>query len=216
MLKLYEYFGVQEAEDKAINIESLITLQLQGGDLRGFLNQWDMILANFYPPPEATLLETLFRTQLRKVAGLNEDLAFYERLPAQHPQRCYEFLLDAARRYVNRKRGGNNKTLLMQQLRGQEVAVQAAAVKARAKGVCYFYPKGQCTAGDACRWSHDLAAAQALPAKASPKVKAAEPKAATEKYGVPPLVPPPAKAEPKDGGNTSVSWKAKFADNAKA
>ncbi len=33
---------------------------------------------------------------------------------------------------------------------------------------------------------------------------------------MPPLVPPPVKAEPKEGGNTSVSWKAKFVDSAKA
>ncbi len=36
LFKLYEYFGIHETEDRIINLESLVALQLQGDDLRGF------------------------------------------------------------------------------------------------------------------------------------------------------------------------------------
>ncbi len=39
LFKLNEYFGIQEAEDRALSIESLVTSQLQGNDLRGSINQ---------------------------------------------------------------------------------------------------------------------------------------------------------------------------------
>ncbi len=111
MYKLYEYFGIHEAEDRALNIEALLTLQLQGNDLRGFHNQWDTILATYYPVLEPTLLETLLRAQLRKVTGMNEDMAHYDRLPADDENKSYQFLIDAARRYVNRKRGESNTAI---------------------------------------------------------------------------------------------------------
>ncbi len=58
-------------------MESLLSIRLRRDDLGSCLSRWDAILANL----DATLLETMLRAQLRKVAGMKEDLADYEQCP---------------------------------------------------------------------------------------------------------------------------------------
>ncbi len=104
------------------------------------------------------------RTQLRKVAGMREDLACYERAKAGEPGRSYQFLLDCARKYVNRQRGEYNRQMLMQHLRGPDIAVPAAPDESQYKTTVCFYPKGMCQRGDQCPWSHaEVAGGKPLP-----------------------------------------------------
>ncbi len=139
---------------------------------------------------------------------MNEDMAHYDRLPADDKKTSYQFLIDAARRYVNRKRGESNKHKLMQSLRGQELAVQAAVVKPKAKGICFAYQRGQCQAGDECKWSHEPAVGKPLPLPGA-MGGAAKPMA---KGMTAAPVPPPAKAEWKTGSKGVPMAKPKGAD----
>ncbi len=112
-------------------MESLLSLRLQGDDLRSFLSEGGCNCGQCSPQLDAIFLETMLRTQLRKVRGMKEDLAYYERCPAGHKDRSYAFLHAAALRYINQRRGEYNRQQVMQNLRGDGEPIQTvAAVKA--------------------------------------------------------------------------------------
>ena len=76
-------------------------------------------------------------------------MAYYNRLEKGHTDRCYTFLLNCVRRYLERQRQDKAKA---ERSRGTgRTALAAAGEK---KGACYAFKRGQCTKGNDCPYKH--------------------------------------------------------------
>ena len=92
------------------------------------------------------------------------DFRLYDRAKEGTPERTVQFLYDAAREHLTRKKLADTKDALLKP-HATKVAVApkgkgkgkdkgADGQAPRAKQVCWAFQKGECTRGDACRFEH--------------------------------------------------------------
>jgi hypothetical protein len=60
-------------------------------------------------PPDDETLEAIFREQVKIYDQLKYDLEIYYRTPAGDPNHSYEYLLNAAKHWLQRQREDKNK-----------------------------------------------------------------------------------------------------------
>jgi hypothetical protein len=86
------HFSMAESDRSIYETEHSFAVNLRSDDLRGFVSMWDSMLVNLSSAgkPADNMLETLFFRQLRKPKRMEVDVAYYDRLPLEHPDRCYE------------------------------------------------------------------------------------------------------------------------------
>ena len=108
-----------------------------------------MALTGIRKMPDAEWLDTLFRSQIKGHSGLKEDMAYYNRLEKGHADRCYTFLLNCVRKYLERQRQDRAKA---ERTRG--VGKTALATVGEKKGICYAFKNGKCKKGKDCPYKH--------------------------------------------------------------
>ena len=69
---VYDYQGLDEAQNAGFGIETILAVQLVGDKLPKFLNDWNSILAGQVAPVSEALLKHLMLRQLRKRLQLKE------------------------------------------------------------------------------------------------------------------------------------------------
>ena len=92
LLMIYDHYRATEVDTHMLGIEDLIVVKLVGDDIRRFYGEWKMTLTGIRKMPDAEWLETLFRIQIKGHPGLNEDMAYYNRLDKGHSERNYTFI----------------------------------------------------------------------------------------------------------------------------
>jgi hypothetical protein len=107
--------------------------------LRWFVSSWDGLIAGMKSVPEDDVLEEIFLRKIRNVVSLKEDLAYYDRLPVPHADRCFSFLKEACVRLLERKRESANRSEIEAHIAsgGSSVHQQiqpVAAAKGKSKG----------------------------------------------------------------------------------
>ena len=69
-----------------------------------FLSRWNSALMTVPTLKGPIAVEQLFLRQLRKSVVLQQDVAHHERLASGSQEKTYTFLVDAAKRYLERER----------------------------------------------------------------------------------------------------------------
>ena len=80
-------------------------------------------------------------------------MAYYNRLEKGHADRCYTFLQNCVRKYLERQRQDRAKAE-----RTRSVGKPVMAAVGENNGVCFAYTCGSCQKGDSCPYQHVRAA----------------------------------------------------------
>ena len=181
---IYEYFKLDEAAGTLYSIQDLSAVRLRNAaDLGRFIGAWDRVIAGLQEMQSEHTLVALFLDQLRNGNAIQLDVAHYIRLEPGHPEKTYDWLYRQCQRELARKRSEAHRDKERKYLAGQNApGAPAPKTGAKSKGVpkgfCYAFARGECTAGDACKFSH----AKPSGAKGAGK---SEPKTAKEKKETP-------------------------------
>ena len=76
-----------EADGAVCDTEHLSSMQMRGERLQEFLSTWDTVLAGLKKAPDDTILGALFLRQIRKCKSMEQDVAYYDRLPSDHVEK---------------------------------------------------------------------------------------------------------------------------------
>ena len=72
--------------------------------LEAFVNSWDAFMVRFKTKPAESHLYSALMSRLKKLPGLATTVAHMDRQETGHPDRCFDFLMNAARRPVEIRR----------------------------------------------------------------------------------------------------------------
>ena len=153
LLVIYQHYSISEAEGYVVEFRDLMAVTVQGGDLKSFLTEWDVIMAGIRKVPDEDILESMFRKQVEKHPLLREDMAYYNRKSLHDPERTYLTLHGYVRRAVESQRRQQMRDELHRSSYGKGAAASSGTTK---KGVCWtFQSTGNCARGSACPFRHD-------------------------------------------------------------
>jgi hypothetical protein len=78
--------------------------------LMAFKDAWDETLAGMEKEPEDTILEAIFKQQVRHCSCLSHDIGIYDRAEKGTPNRSYRFLYESVERFLTRKQSELNRS----------------------------------------------------------------------------------------------------------
>ena len=81
-----------------------MTFSGKGEHLEAFVNSWDALMLTFKTKPTESHLYSALVSRLKKLPGLATTVAHMDRQENGHPDRCFDFLMNAARRLVEIRR----------------------------------------------------------------------------------------------------------------
>ena len=102
--------------------------------------------------------QACFHNAIKNFKPLSHDLAVYDRTPEGEPNRSYEFLMKAARDYLERKRLEKMRQATKKSVSGKRDAAPAPnrpPSAGKPQGICYDFQAGKCTRGKDCRYKHE-------------------------------------------------------------
>ena len=100
LLMIHKYFSTGRKHGAVYDIEDLMAVTLANDDLRGFITRWDAVIAGMTSEPDTMWKQAYFHNAIKDFKPLSHDLAVYDRTPEGEPNRSYEFLMKAARDYL--------------------------------------------------------------------------------------------------------------------
>ena len=108
------------------------------------MTRWDTVIAGVANEQNEKTLEALFHRQIRKYRPLTHDPNEYERAEEGSEKHSYQFLIDAARNSLERKRLVHMRDATSSNTMGRgRTPSNNPAVPGVPKGVCIKFPFGQ-------------------------------------------------------------------------
>ena len=104
LLMIHKHFSTSRKHGAVYDIEDLMAVTLVNDDLRSFITRWDAVIAGMTSEPDVMWKQAYFHNAIKNFKPLSHDLAVYDRTPEGEPNRSYDFLMKAARDYLERKR----------------------------------------------------------------------------------------------------------------
>ena len=172
---IYKEFERDDATTDHIAYGHLERMTFSGKDehLEAFVNSWDALMLTFKTKPSESHLYSALMSRLKKLPGLATTVAHMDRQVNGHPDRCFDFLMHAARRLVENRRnerqehelnklfaaGSNTSPALPAGQKGAGKGKDKKAgtgVKIDRKTMPCFKMRdtGNCPDGDKCEYSH--------------------------------------------------------------
>ena len=106
---VYQHYRINADAGALYDLSDLMCVKLRGDALEAFMFNWDHVLIGMaQEPPEKTLC-IFFLENLRGCHIMREEVNHYDRARQGDAHRTYEFLQDSVRRYLERKRHGENR-----------------------------------------------------------------------------------------------------------
>ena len=153
LLRFHEYFATSIKHGAIYGLEDLMSVKMVNDDLKGFINKWDSVLAGMKKEPENSVLEAYFHLAVKRFKPLEHDLALYDRAADGSKERTYDFLITAARAYLERRRLEKMRDATKRSLGSKDTTMPAPEEK---KGICYEFQKtGKCKRGSSCPYKHE-------------------------------------------------------------
>eukprot|EP00959_Pyramimonas_sp_CCMP1952_P249949 5225264-Pyramimonas_sp.AAC.1 len=81
-------------------------------DLQRFITDWDALPLDWRETPDPQILESLFRTQIRRHAWMKQDMYEYQRMKISGPNRTYVWLQQRVLDVLKLKQLENNQNTL--------------------------------------------------------------------------------------------------------
>ena len=157
---IYEYFRVTGANDSVENYADLFTVVLRNDDIQEFDSKWDEILLSTTQIPSDDILESLYKSRIRKSEKLKTVLELYNMEIHQKKAGLeYHRWKTMVRRSIEQNlrmknfeaRNGNFETCAV--VKNQRVKQR----EQRNLGDCWQWEaNGQCSEGDRCSFRHDM------------------------------------------------------------
>ena len=158
LLMIHKHFSTSRKHGAVYDIEDLMAVTLVNDDLRGFITRWDAVIAGMTSEPDTIWKQAYFHNAIKNFKPLSHDLAVYDRTPEGEPNRSYEFLMKAARDYLERKRLEKMRQATKKSVSGKREAAPAPnrpPSAGKPQGICYDFQAGKCTRGKDCRYKHE-------------------------------------------------------------
>ena len=158
LLMIHKHFSTSRKHGAVYDIEDLMAVTLVNDDLRGFITRWDAVIAGMTSEPDMMWKQAYFHNAIKTFKPLSHDLAVYDRTPEGEPNRSYEFLMKAARDYLERRRLEKMRQATKKSVSGKRDATPAPTRPPSAGkpiGICYDFQAGKCTRGKDCRYKHE-------------------------------------------------------------
>ena len=83
-----------------------------------FSQKWTHVINGMVEPEKDENLEKIFLRQIKKSTAMQADVAYYRRLERGHRDKCYAFLLDILKRYVDEQTVEANQKALNAEFAG--------------------------------------------------------------------------------------------------
>ena len=160
LLMIHKHFSTSRKHGAVYDIEDLMAVTLVNDDLRGFITRWDAVIAGMTSEPDMMWKQAYFHNAIKNFKPLSHDLAVYDRTPEGEPNRSYDFLMKAARDYLERKRLEKMRQATKKSVSGKRDATPAPTrppSAGKTTGICYDFQAGKCTRGKDCRYRHEKA-----------------------------------------------------------
>ena len=169
---IYKEFERDDATTDHIAHGHLERMTFSGKDehLEAFVSSWDALMLTFKTMPTESHLYSALMSRLKKLPGLATTVAHMDRQVSGHPDRCFDFLMNAARRLVEIRRNERQEHELNKLFAAGSAASAAlpAGQKGAGKGTkggkgksdrktmpCFkMRDTGACPDGDKCEYSH--------------------------------------------------------------
>ena len=168
---IYKEFERDDATTDHIAHGHLERMTFSGKDehLEAFVSSWDALMLTFKTMPTESHLYSALMSRLKKLPGLATTVAHMDRQVNGHPDRCFDFLMNAARRLVEIRRNERQEHELNKLFAAGSAASAAlpAGQKGAGKGTkgkgksdrktmpCFkMRDTGACPDGDKCEYSH--------------------------------------------------------------
>ena len=158
LLMIHKHFSTSRKHGAVYGVEDLMAVTLVIDDLRGFITRWDAVIAGMTSEPDTMWKQAYFHNAIKNFKPLSHDLAVYDRTPEGEPNRSYEFLMKAARDYLERKRLEKMRQATKKSVSGKRDAAPAPnrpPSAGKPQGICYDFQAGKCTRGKDCRYKHE-------------------------------------------------------------
>ena len=84
---IYEYYRVAEADGAVLEFEDLVGLRMRHNNLEEFATAWGGTLTAMVNIPQDSILEALYKVQIKSHPMLREHMAYYERLELGHEEK---------------------------------------------------------------------------------------------------------------------------------
>ena len=159
---IFSRYKIRECEGGMLNFQDIMNIRLKGGNLRGFLNDWDSTFERVDVLPSEDQKEILFRRQLVKHDSLKSMMELYEQdITHRGATRSYEVLRTMVNRFLTQQRDMRNEE---QYRKGTTEKAHTSTTRKkpdpnkRRTGECMTYWKtGKCKLRDEgkCQWLHD-------------------------------------------------------------
>ena len=150
LLMTHKHFSTSGKHGAVYDIEDLMAVTLVNDDLRSFITRWDAVIAGETSEPDVMWKQSYFHNAIKNFKPLSHDLAVYDRTPEGEPNRSYDFLMKAARDYLERKRLEKMRQATKKSLSGKKDAAAATprpSSAGKGTGICYDFQAGKCTRG---------------------------------------------------------------------
>ena len=160
LLMIHKHFSTSRKHGAVYDIEDLMAVTLVNDDLRGFITRWDAVIAGMTSEPDMMWKQAYFHNAIKNFKPLSHDLAVYDRTPEGEPNRSYDFLMKAARGYLERRRLEKMRQATKKSVSGKRDATPAPTrptSTGKPTGICYDFQAGKCTRGKDCRYRHEKA-----------------------------------------------------------
>ena len=159
LLMIHKHFSTSRKHGAVYDIEDLMAVTLvNDDDLRGFITRWDAVIAGMTSEPDMMWKQAYFHNAIKTFKPLSHDLAVYDRTPEGEPNRSYEFLMKAARDYLERRRLEKMRQATKKSVSGKRDTTPAPTRPSSAgkpTGICYDFQAGKCTRGKDCRYKDE-------------------------------------------------------------
>ena len=99
-----QHFKMSEMDNSVYDTEHLFSIKMKGDRLQEFITTWDQVLTGLDKVPDEQTLRALLLRNLRHCKSMEQDLAYYDRLPPGDVNKCYAYLLRTARALLDRNR----------------------------------------------------------------------------------------------------------------
>ena len=153
LLMIHKHFSTSRKHGAVYDIEDLMAVTLVNDDLRGFITRWDAVIAGMTSEPDMMWKQAYFHNAIKAFKPLSHDLAVYDRTPEGEPNRSYDFLMKAARDYLERRRLEKMRQATKKSVSGKRDATPAPTRPSSAGKpmcICYDFQAGKCTRGKDC------------------------------------------------------------------
>jgi hypothetical protein len=99
-----QHFKMSEMDGGVYDTEHLFSIRMRGEKLHYFITTWDQVHAGLAKVPDESNLQALLLRNLRQCKPMDQDIAFYDRLPANDANKSYDYLMRCAGAVVERNR----------------------------------------------------------------------------------------------------------------